>query len=110
MITDQDVEKLKETFVTKKEHASLVEKVDRIDTELKDLTVEVRVIGKRMDVLEDKFDVMDGKLDLVLTSLDVLTGNYQDSLDEHRAGAQVLARHERQIGALARATGTSLPD
>ena len=98
MITDQDVEKLKGVFVTKEDAKAFAMK----DT-LADLRLEV---GE----LHDKFDVMSDKMDYLVTGMDTLTGKYQDSPDEHHAGAEILARHDRQINALATATGVILPE
>lgn len=96
MITDQDIEKLKETFVTKVEFNGLVERVDGIQETLGDLKVDVGELHDKFDSLEVKFDAM----------LDLLMTNKQ----ENEMGAEHLMRHDRQIGALAHATGVSLPD
>jgi predicted NUDIX family NTP pyrophosphohydrolase len=128
MITDQDVVKLKETFLTKEEAKSfatkealselaedaksfatkealseLALKVDGIQEQLGDLKMEVGELHDKFDGLETKFDSMDVKFDAML---DLLTG----SMQEHAVGAVIFARHDRQIGALAAATGITLPD
>jgi hypothetical protein len=107
MITDQDVEKLKETFVTKTEHQDLVRRVDGIQEQLGDLKVEVGELHDKVDALEvkvtQKFDVLEVKFDAML-------GLLTDSMEEHRSGAAHFARHDRQIAALGVATGTVLPD
>jgi methyl-accepting chemotaxis protein len=124
MITDQDVEKLKETFATKEdfgrlekrlgktfatkdEFGQLVEKVDGIQDQLGDLKVEVGEIHDRIDSLEENLTGKIGSLDV---KFDAMLGLLTGSMQEHGAGAVHLARHDRQIGALAIATGVPLPD
>jgi chromosome segregation ATPase len=114
MILDQDIEKLKKAFATKedlkiyatkedlKTYATqdslnrLEQKVDGIQEELGDLKIEV---GE----LHDKIDSIDNKID-------GLAGLIHASLEEHGAGAVHLARHDRQIKALAQGAGMLLPD
>lgn len=89
-------ERLNKTFVTKTEFNGLVVRVDGITEKVGDLSVEVGELHEKFDSLDVKFDAMLGLL--------------TDSMQEHGAGAVHLARHDRQIGALATATGVSLPD
>lgn len=124
MVTDQDITKLRQTFATQVSLDALSGRVDTLSDRVDLLTGRVDVLTERVDVLADKvdtltdkvdvlqykFDVMDEKMDYLITGMDRLTGLYQVSMDEHRAGAQVLARHDRQIVVLARATKTSFPD
>lgn len=101
--TKADAEKLKKTFVTKKdfnafkkEFGVLTTRVDGIAEKLGDLSVEVGELHDKFDGLDVKFDAMIGLL--------------ADGMQEHHAGAVHLARHDRQIGALATATSVTLPD
>jgi hypothetical protein len=96
MITDQDVEKLKETFATKEDLRELGVKVDGMQEEIGDLRVEVGEIKDRIDGLDNKFDSMIG----LLTA----------SMEEYAMGGEHLARHDRQLAALSMATGVALPD
>lgn len=117
MVTDQDVIKLREifatkedlsllessliaTFVSKEEFSRLSEKVDGIQEELGDLKVEVAEVRERMD---SGFDSLESKFDGML-------GLLMASMEEHAVGAVQYARHDRQISALAAATGISLPE
>ena len=93
MITDQDVEKLKKTFITKED----------LKEEIGDLRIMIGEISDRIDVLDGKFDSLDVKFDAML-------GLLTDSMQEHGVGAAQYARHDRQIRTLAAATGTELPD
>lgn len=102
MITDEDVTKLKKTFVTKDEFSHLSEKVDGIQERLGDLSVEVGEIKDRLDSVEAKIDSID-------TKFDGMIGLLEASMQEHGAGAVHLARHDRQIAALATAARTTLP-
>ena len=74
MITDQDVEKLKQTFVTKedfdertgtmvKEIINLFSSTNRRIDELNDN------LGKRIDVLDNRIDKLDNKIDDVNSNL-----------------------------------------
>jgi predicted nuclease with TOPRIM domain len=89
-------ERLEEKFVTKPEFRRLEAKVDGIQEEVGDLKVEFAEFREKLDGLDVKFDAMLGLL--------------TDSMEEHRSGAAHFARHDRQIAALATATGTALPD
>ena len=99
MITDQDVEKLKKTFVTKKEHQQLVEKVDSLVYEVGDLKV-------GFAELNDKIDSLDSRLG---ARFDSFLGIVETLMIENKTGAYTLERHGRQINALASHTGTILP-
>lgn len=96
MITDQDIVKLKETFVTKEEFGDLKMEVGEIHDKLDALDTRVGILDAKVDSLDVKFDAM----------LDLLTG----SMQEHSVGAVQYARYDRQIKALATATGVALPD
>lgn len=82
MISDADITKLKKVFATKEE--------------LADLKVEV---GEVHD-----------KIDSVLIKLDGIAGAVQDLREENSAGVVHLARHDRQIDALAKGTNIALPN
>ena len=100
MITDTDIIKLKGTFATKK---------DLIDvrTELKEDIADVHVeIGE----LHDKIDTVASAVGRIENALDSIAGAIQDLRTENSAGAVHLARHDRQIEALALATSVALPD
>lgn len=131
MITDQDVEKLEGTFATKAELADvkadvsvLKDDVSVLKDDVAELKQDVAVLKEdvaelKQDVgdlivkvveLDDKFDVMSDKMDSMLVSMDTLTGYFKDSMQEHVAGASIMARHDRQIQTLAAASGVALPD
>lgn len=96
MITDQDITTLKKTFATQESLDRLTDTVDGIQEQVGDIKVELGEIRETLDSLDVKFDGMIGLLEA--------------SMQEHGAGAAHLARHDRQIGALAAATSTNLPD
>jgi hypothetical protein len=117
MITDQDIKKLKKTFVTKKDIEKLTktfvttfatkdelhvqtERIDDLVYEVGDLKVNVAELSERMDT---RFNALENKIDKVLVSVDFL-------VQESAAGAVHLARHDRQINTLALHTGATLPD
>lgn len=112
MITDQDVKKLEKTFVTHKSLKKELEKfatkddlavqTERIDSlvyEVGDLKVEV---AELRDEMQAGFHDLGHKMDRMLGNFDVL-------LTDNRAGAEILARHERQILALADHMNVILP-
>jgi|SRR3989338_646713 len=92
MITDADVVKLKQVFATK--------------DELVELRSEIRVgfgdIGDKMDAIATAVARID-------TTNDKYSGSIQDLRTENSMGSIHLARHDRQIDALALATHTTLP-
>lgn len=81
MISDTDITKLKKVFATKED--------------LADVKVE---LGEVHD-----------KVDTVLIKLDGIVGAIHDLRQENSAGAVHLARHDRQIEALAKGTKISIP-
>ena len=87
MITDTDIEKLQDVFVTKKE--------------FKEEIAEVRVeIGD----VSDKIDSVALAVGRIENALDGISGAIQDLRTENGAGTAHLMRHDRQIEALAVAT------
>jgi len=91
MITDGDITKLKETFVTKEE--------------FKEEIAEVRVeIGE----VSDKLDSVALAVGRIENTLDGISGAIQDLRTENGAGTAHLIRHDRQIEALA--TNVTLPN
>lgn len=97
MITDADITKLKkalkEDFATK----------DELKESVADLRVE---IGEVRDTVETTAAAV-GRIEI---AIDGLAGAIQDLRTENGAGAFHLARHDRQIEALAFATNVTLPD
>ncbi len=89
MISDRDILKLQEIFITK---------------------LEFQYVKDKLDSLEDRMNVSDEKMDHLINSVDVLLGKFGDSLTEHAAGAVTMERHTRQINALGKGTGIVLPD
>jgi hypothetical protein len=85
MITDRDITKLKEVFVTKEDFA--------------DLCIEV---GELKEVVQDGLDTLNVKMDRFL-------GNIETVQLDNSAGAAILYRHDRQIQILADKTGVTLP-
>jgi hypothetical protein len=90
MITDQDVEKLKETFATKEDLKALATK-----EALADLRVEVGEISENVRYL--------------VHTVNGIVGAIQDIREDNAVGAAMLARHDRQIHALAAGTGVAIP-
>ncbi len=119
MITDADITKLKKTFVTKDD---LKKELDRFATkddlkkelgryatkdDLKESIADVRVeIGEVRDTVESTA----AAVARIENALDGLSGAIQDLRTENGAGAVHLARHDRQIEALALATNIALPE
>lgn len=91
MITDQDIRKLEKTFATKKELGVQTERIDSLVYEVGDLKVLTAEILEKIDHMEEFFGA---KLDRFLQNID-------DQRLDSAAGAVILARHERQILALA---------
>lgn len=121
MITDQDISKLKTVFATKEDLRDFAKKEDlRVFATKKDLNglatsvagVEMRMgrLEGRMDGLENRMDAMDEKMDHVMAAVDGIAGKFDTLILENGAGGLVLARHTRQIEALADGTGIKLPD
>lgn len=98
MISDQDIEKLKGVFATKDDLKGFATKED-----LADLKLEVGELHDQVSGIEEKLDSVESKID-------GLTGLIHASLEEHAAGAVAIARHTRQIRALAHHTNAVLPD
>ncbi|MBU6321592.1 hypothetical protein KGO04_03600 [Patescibacteria group bacterium] len=96
MITNEDVTKLKEVFATKRESDDLKTTVDGLVEKVGDLSTEVAELTEKVDAVDVK--------------LDKITGMLQDHRQEDAAGAAHLARHDRQIAALAAHTGALIPD
>jgi predicted nucleic acid-binding Zn-ribbon protein len=101
MISDQDIEKLKEVFPTKDVTERLEKKVDHLETRLDGIEEQVGDLRVEVGELHDKFDSMESKID-------GLVGLVHASLEEHGAGAAHLARHDHQIAELAAHVGVTL--
>jgi len=124
MITDHDITKLKDVFVTKEEFFALSDRVGVVDGKVEVLSDKVEVLsGKvevldekvevltnKMELLDDKVEVLGEKMDYMTVTMDRIAGNYDTMVVENAVGADVLARHTRQIDVLAKTTGTKLPD
>ncbi|HEV7121216.1 MAG TPA: hypothetical protein VGN56_00125 [Candidatus Paceibacterota bacterium] len=125
MITDQDVSKLKKTFVTKTDLAKLVKTLatkkdiealaTKKDLEAfatkKDLTALAdKVDGLTYEVgdLKVEFAEMQEKVDSIEVTVAHIAGGVDTLLRENAAGTAWLKRHDRQIGALA--THAGLPE
>lgn len=93
MITDTDIIKLKETFATKA-----------------DMLQGFREVGERFAQTDEKIDTIAAAVGRIENALDGISGAIQDLRTENGAGAAHLARHDRQIEALALATNVTLPD
>lgn len=100
MITDQDIKKLEKTFVTKGEFSLQTNRIDSLVYEVGDLKVEFAELGEKFEAMEDRFGA---KLDRFLQNID-------DQRLDSAAGAVILARHERQILALADHMEVILPN
>ena len=107
MITDTDITKLKEVFVTKEE-------LSELRTEM---LTGFEGVNKRFDEVDKRFEDVDEKIDSVAlavgrieNSLDGIAGAIQDLRTENGASAAHLARHDRQIEALSFTTNTALPN
>ena len=126
MITDTDITKLKKTFATKDDLKMFATKEDLSDMrkdfkkvfatkedlasvrdELKEDIADIHV---ELGELHDKFDNLAGRFDSFEVKLDKIVGGLEDQRLENAAGAIHLARHDRQIGALAIATSVTLSD
>lgn len=126
MITDTDITKLKKTFATKEDLKKFATKKDLSDMrkdfkkvfatkedlagvrdELKEDIADIHV---ELGELHDKFDNLAGKFDSFEVKLDKIVGGLEDERLENAAGAVHLARHDRQIEALALATNVAIPD
>ncbi|MBU6214926.1 hypothetical protein KGM48_03775 [Patescibacteria group bacterium] len=102
MITNEDVAKLKGVFATKDDLKHFATKDD-----LSEAIADVRVeIGEVRDTV-DTIAVAVGRIE---NAIDKLSGNIQDLRIENAAGAAHLERHDRQIEALARETGITIPE
>lgn len=120
MITDKDITKLKKTFATKSDLKDFAKKKDlsRFATkddlkhfatkdELKEEIAGVRLeIGEVQDTV-DKVALAVGRIE---NAVDGLAGAIQGLRTENSMGAIHLARHDRQIDALALATKVTLPN
>ena len=114
MLTKEDKKYLHKTFVTKddlkktlknelKKYATKVELFEAVS----DLRVEMI---ERFEKADDRMDTMAAGIVRIENSLDKISGAVQDLRTENGAGAAHLARHDRQIVALARATNVALSD
>ncbi len=136
MISDQDIEKLKEVFPTLEVTDRLEQKIDNLEGRFDGLEtrfdgletrfdgLEVRFDGleTRFDGLEVRFDGLEeqvgdlrvevgelhDKFDSMESKIDGLVGLVHASLEEHGAGAAHLVRHDHQIAELAAHVGVTL--
>lgn len=105
MITDADITKLKKTFITKADLKSSLKNYATKD-DLKEAVADLRTeIGE----VHDKVDTVASAVGRIEVALDGIAGAIQDLRTENGAGAVHLARHDRQIEALALATNITLP-
>ena len=93
MITDTDITKLKKVFTTKDELTGL----------RADMQIGFGDVNEKIDTLAVAFGRMEN-------TLDGIAGAIQDLRTENGAGAAHLARHDRQIEALAVVAHVTLPD
>jgi predicted nuclease with TOPRIM domain len=117
MITDADVVKLKKTFATKEDFGHLRREFGTVKKDLGKLNGETVTIKDglgdlRLEVgeLKDEVGEIHGTINRIEVTLDKMAGAIQDLRTENGAGAAHLARHDRQIAALAALGGTKLPD
>lgn len=114
MITQQDITKLRTVFVTKDEFTPFKDEMYEFKTEMTEFKEEMLEFREEMADFRvntaERLENVEGKIDTLLVMTDALLGTYKDSMDEHRAGAHILARHDRQLTTLAKGTGITLPD
>lgn len=117
MITDQDVEKLKGTFVTKDDLHRVEHKVDGLEARFDGLETRVDSIEEKIDGLTEEvgdlkmtMGELNDKMDSLHNKLDRFTGTVDAVQVDNAAGAQILARHGRQIKELALHTGATISD
>jgi septal ring factor EnvC (AmiA/AmiB activator) len=89
MISDTDITKLKKVFATKEELADVKLELGEVRDELGEMHTTVNEINIK---------------------LDKIAGGIEDLRLENRAGAAHLARHDRQIEALSKGTGVTIPN
>ncbi len=101
MITDTDITKLKSVFATKADLKAFSTK--------KELGEEI--VGVRVEIGEvsDKLDSVALAVGRIENAVDGLSGAIQDLRNENSMGSIHLARHDRQIEALAIETKITLP-
>ncbi|MBI4065776.1 hypothetical protein HY412_01100 [Candidatus Kaiserbacteria bacterium] len=99
MITDTDITKLKKVFATKDELFAL----------RTDMNQGFHEVGERFEQTDEKIDTIAVGVGRIENALDGIFGAIQDLRTENSMGAIHLARHDRQIDALALATHTTLP-
>ncbi len=123
MITDQDVTKLKKTFLTKEEFKkaakdfaskkvlnTLSNTVDNLVYELGDIKVEIAEIKETLTERIEKLDAkIDSKFDSLDTKLDRFLGNIDNLQTESNVCTVVQRRHTEQIDILAANAGIILP-
>lgn len=113
MITDADITKLKETFITKDEFKSELNKFatkDELKEEIAGVREEISDVRVELGDLRGTVDTIATAVVQIQNTLDGIAGAIQDQRVENGAGAVHLARHDRQIDALALATNVALPD
>ncbi len=119
MITNADIEKLKDTFATKDDLRNELKKYptkDYIKREFKKYATKVDLKEAIADVKVELGEVHEeiGAMAMVIgrmeNKLDGIVGGMHDLWTENGAGSAHLVRHDRQIATLARATGVALPD
>lgn len=118
MITDTDITKLKKTFATKEDLVDVRDELKNVRDELKgeisgvrdELKEDIADVHVELGELHDKFDTLAGKFDSFEVKLDKIVRGLEDERLENAAGAVHLARHDRQIGALALVANIALPD
>ena len=84
MITDKDIEKLTETFITKEEHKA---SIDRI----------IKYIDYRLEPLDELIREFREFKEQMSKTMDFLVGVYQKLTDEHIVAAEQYSRTNRIV-------------
>ena len=100
MITDTDITNLKKVFATKDDLFAL----------RADMNQGFREVGERFEQTDEKIDTIASGVGRIENALDGISGAIQDLRTENSMGEIHLARHDRQIEALAVATKITLPN
>jgi archaellum component FlaC len=109
MITDADITKLKKTFATKEDLKRFATK-EELKKESSSLRAEMSEMRDTIDTVAATIARLESGFEHMQNTLDGIAGAIQDQRVENGAGAVHLARHDRQIEALALATHVPLPD
>lgn len=119
MITDADITKMKEVFVTKndlnafatkKGLAAIAADVSVLKIDITELKVDSTLMQQSIQRLEQGQERTEAKIDKVLTIVQGFAGNIAVLEQENKMGAITLRRHDIQIHELATATGTAISE